>query len=66
MNTTARSKSRRPNRRQVVRDEFRRRTLGPISVVPTLLTLGNLMCGFAAIHYASYRRLQALGRAAAT
>ena len=26
------------------------------------LTLANLVCGFAAIHYASYRRLQALGR----
>jgi len=25
----------------------------PLSVVPTLLTLGNLLCGFAAIHYAS-------------
>ncbi|MSQ89931.1 MAG: hypothetical protein EXS01_00855 [Phycisphaerales bacterium] len=30
-----------------------RRRLLSISVVPTLLTLGNLVCGFAAIHYAS-------------
>ena len=27
--------------------------MGPISVVPTILTLANLVCGFAAIHYAS-------------
>ena len=53
MQTTPRPKSQRPSRRQGVRAEFRRRTLGPISVVPTLLTLANLMCGFAAIHYAS-------------
>ena len=25
----------------------------PISTLPTLMTLGNLLCGFAAIHYAS-------------
>ena len=31
----------------------RLRPLPPISVVPTLLTLGNLLCGFAAIHYAA-------------
>lgn len=31
----------------------RRRRLIGISVLPTLLTLGNLVCGFAAIHYAS-------------
>lgn len=30
-----------------------RRTVPPISVVPTLLTLGNLICGFAAIYYAA-------------
>lgn len=30
-----------------------RRRLLSISVAPTLLTLGNLICGFAAIHYAS-------------
>ncbi len=29
------------------------RRLPGIAVVPTLLTLGNLICGFAAIHYAS-------------
>lgn len=27
--------------------------MAPISVVPTMLTLANLVCGFAAIHYAS-------------
>lgn len=31
----------------------RRRRLIGISVLPTLLTLGNLVCGFAAIHFAS-------------
>lgn len=31
----------------------RRRRLGPIGVWPTLLTLGNLVSGFAAIHYAA-------------
>lgn len=36
----------RPGRRR-----FRR--VPPLSVVPTLLTLGNLLCGFAAIHYAA-------------
>ncbi len=30
----------------------RRRRLPPISVMPTLFTLGNLVAGFAAIHYA--------------
>lgn len=30
-----------------------RRRLPPVSVIPTLFTLGNLICGFAAIHYAS-------------
>ena len=29
------------------------RKVPPISMVPTLLTLGNLICGFAAIHYAA-------------
>lgn len=33
------------------RKRFRR--VPPLSVVPTLLTLGNLLCGFAAIHYAA-------------
>ena len=31
----------------------RTRKVPPISMVPTLLTLGNLICGFAAIHYAA-------------
>jgi CDP-diacylglycerol--serine O-phosphatidyltransferase len=31
----------------------RRRRLPPISVIPTLCTLGNLVAGFAAIHYAA-------------
>jgi CDP-diacylglycerol--serine O-phosphatidyltransferase len=31
----------------------RRRRLPPVSVMPTLCTLGNLVCGFAAILYAS-------------
>lgn len=38
------------------RERRRRRRLRPVpplSVVPTLLTLGNLLCGFAAIHYAA-------------
>lgn len=30
-----------------------RRRVPPLSVVPTLCTLANLVCGFAAIHYAS-------------
>lgn len=32
---------------------LRLRRMPPLSVVPTLLTLGNLLCGFGAIHYAS-------------
>lgn len=36
-----------------VRTHRRRRRLIGISVLPTLLTLGNLVCGFAAIHFAS-------------
>ncbi|MAD79191.1 MAG: hypothetical protein CMJ51_07470 [Planctomycetaceae bacterium] len=40
-------------RRRAVRDQLRERTIGPISVVPTILTLANLICGFAAIHYAT-------------
>lgn len=40
-------------RRRPVRERIRERTLGPVSVVPTLLTLANLLCGFAAIHYAT-------------
>lgn len=38
------------------RDRIRRKRfkrVPPLSVAPTLLTLGNLLCGFAAIHYAS-------------
>lgn len=30
-----------------------RRRIATVAVIPTLLTLGNLICGFAAIHYAS-------------
>ena len=40
-------------RKRLARRRFRRRALAPISVTPTLLTLANLVCGFAAIHYAS-------------
>ena len=40
-------------RRRVARRRFRRRALAPVAVVPTLLTLANLVCGFAAIHFAS-------------
>lgn len=29
------------------------RRVPPVSVLPTLMTLGNLVCGFAAIHYAT-------------
>lgn len=29
------------------------RTVPPIALLPTLMTLGNLICGFAAIHYAA-------------
>ncbi|NDG64202.1 MAG: hypothetical protein EBY29_12185, partial [Planctomycetes bacterium] len=36
-----------------VRASRHRRRLKAVSVIPTLLTLGNLICGFAAIHYAS-------------
>lgn len=35
------------------RADLRRRTIESISIVPTLLTLSNLVCGFAAIHYAT-------------
>ena len=31
----------------------RRRTLPPMAVFPTLCTLSNMLCGFAAIHYAA-------------
>jgi len=41
-----RSRERRRHRRKL-------RRVPPLSVVPTLLTLGNLLCGFAAIHYAA-------------
>ncbi len=45
-------------RERRLRDLIRRRHMGgrrmrPISFVPTLLTLGNLVCGFASIHYAT-------------
>lgn len=35
------------------RRAIRRRRLRPTHALPTLLTLGNLVCGFAAIHYAT-------------
>ncbi len=40
-----------PHRERRPRRRLRR--VPPLSVVPTLLTLGNLLCGFAAIHYAA-------------
>ena len=43
----------RPPRHRTTRAKPRIRKVPPISMVPTLLTLGNLICGFAAIHYAS-------------
>src|SRR4051812_21934991 len=45
-----RSFQQRRNRRRRLR---RRRRLPPLSVIPTLCTLGNLVAGFAAIHYAA-------------
>ncbi|UCD76435.1 MAG: phosphatidylcholine/phosphatidylserine synthase [Phycisphaerales bacterium] len=49
-----------PSRRRAVRRRAtrmhrrrRRRRLPPVRVAPTLLTLGNLIAGFAAIHYAA-------------
>lgn len=35
------------------RPSFGRRRIRPTHALPTLLTLGNLVCGFAAIHYAT-------------
>jgi len=40
-------------RRFLRRRTIRRRQLAPIAVLPTLMTLANLVCGFAAIHYAA-------------
>jgi len=40
-------------RRRDRRARRRFRPVPPLSVMPTLLTLGNLLCGFAAIHYAA-------------
>ena len=40
-------------RRKPVRERLHERTVGSASVVPTMLTLANLICGFAAIHYAT-------------
>lgn len=42
-----------PLRRRERRLRRRFRPVPPLSVMPTLLTLGNLLCGFAAIHYAA-------------
>jgi CDP-diacylglycerol--serine O-phosphatidyltransferase len=40
--------------RRLLRSRRRmRRPLPPIALLPTLMTLGNLICGFAAIHYAA-------------
>lgn len=52
MNTPGLDQKLRHDRRQR-RADLRRRTLESISIVPTLLTLSNLICGFAAIHYAT-------------
>src|SRR5687768_9482987 len=41
-----------PMRRMRLRTRHRRR-LPPMSVIPTLCTLGNLIAGFASIHYAA-------------
>ena len=35
------------------REHRRRRRLRSLALVPTIMTLGNLLCGFAAIHFAS-------------
>lgn len=40
-------------RRRRIGRRLRRKVLAPVAVVPTLLTLANLVCGFAAIHFAS-------------
>jgi CDP-diacylglycerol--serine O-phosphatidyltransferase len=45
------STSRRGNKRDLAERPRRRRRAA--SVLPTLLTLGNVICGFAAIHYAA-------------
>lgn len=42
-----------PRRPRTRRRRRGRRPLPPVSVVPTIITLGNLVAGFAAIHYAS-------------
>ncbi|NNM27379.1 MAG: hypothetical protein HKO59_15595, partial [Phycisphaerales bacterium] len=44
---------RRPKRRRRHRRRRRRRGIPPLSVMPTVITLGNLVAGFAAIYYAS-------------
>ena len=46
-----RQRSRRVRRHRM--EGRRRRRLPPVSVLPTLCTLGNLIAGFAAIHYAA-------------
>lgn len=46
-------KERRRRRRERLGLRRFRRPVPPIGVAPTLMTLGNLVCGFAAIHYAS-------------
>jgi len=49
--TASPADTRRLRRRRLVRRV--RRRVPPLSVMPTLVTLGNLVAGFAAIHYAS-------------
>jgi CDP-diacylglycerol--serine O-phosphatidyltransferase len=41
-----------PRRRDRLRRRGPRRRIRPVAAIPTLLTLGNLVCGFAAIYYA--------------
>jgi len=49
---TDRAKAVRPRRRRG-RVRSMRRRIPPLSVMPTLITLGNLVAGFAAIHFAA-------------
>jgi len=37
----------------LVRKRLKRKRLSRIALLPTLLTLGNLLCGFAAVHFAA-------------
>lgn len=53
MTTTQRPTPARVHPSQEHSSQRRSRRVPPISIVPTLLTLGNLLCGFAAIHFAA-------------